>query len=45
MSIVEQQYYQGRAITVMVLPVITGNYWQLPESIFGYRVMTFGVEG
>mgnify|MGYP004104679051 CR=1 FL=1 len=31
-----------RVITVMV---ITGNYWQLPESIFGYRVMTFGVEG
>ena len=34
-----------RVITVMV---ITGNYSTgkiLPESIFGYRVMTFGVEG
>ena len=42
-SIVEHQI--TRVITVMV---ITGNYSTgkiLPESIFGYRVMTFGVEG
>ena len=41
-SIVEHQI--TRVITVMV---ITGNYSTgkiLPESIFGYRVMTFGVE-